>query len=275
MKKDATFNFDVSREGIEARLEEMGQKLERMRGLYESFFMGIERSPPDVLRREVNRQILEMQQVPINNASLRFRYHALTQRWVLLITYWNRTLREIEAGTFSRDLAKAKRRMAQKGTSTVTLAEALAMGIPANRAKAFVAHQQAAQERSAAATRARNAAATPTPAPLTEPPALAEAAGAKPAPPAPQVTSGPSGGPPPIPLPGLSEAEMQDVYRRYLEAHQKAGKTEPAPSMSKLRERLAKQIPLILSASNCSRVRLEIAAEDGKVRLRAWPVTAK
>jgi hypothetical protein len=68
---------------------------------------------------------------------------------------------------------------------------------------------------------------------------------------------------------------MQDVYRRYLEAHQKAGKTEPAPSMSKLRERLAKQIPLILSASNCSRVRLEIAAEDGKVRLRAWPVTAK
>ena len=275
MKKEATFNSDVSREGIEARLNEMGQKLERMRGLYESFFMGIERSPPDVLRREVNRQILEMQQVPINNASLRFRYHALTQRWILLITYWNRTLREIEAGTFSRDLAKAKRRMAQKGTSTVTLAEALAMGIPANRAKAFVAHQQAAQERNAAATRARDGATSATPAPIAEPPALAEAAGAKPAPPVPQVTSGPSGGPPPIPLPGLSEAEMQDVYRRYLEAHQKAGKTEPAPSMSKLRERLAKQIPLILSANNCSRVRLEIAAEDGKVRLRAWPVTEK
>jgi hypothetical protein len=45
--------------------------------------------------------------------------------------------------------------------------------------------------------------------------------------------------------------------------------------MSKLRERLAKQIPLILSANNCSRVRLDIAAEDGKVRLRAWPVTEK
>jgi hypothetical protein len=255
VKKETTFNFDVSREGIEARLEEMGQKLERLRGLYESFFMGIERSPPDVLRRDLNRQILEMQQLPISNASLRFRYHALTQRWVLLITYWNRTLREIEAGTFSRDLAKAKRRMAQKGTSTVTLAEALAMGIPASRAKAFVAHQQATQERNAAA-RAKDAAATPTPAPITEPPALAEAA-------------------PPIPLPGLSEAEMEDVYRRYLAAHQKAGRTEPAPSMSKLRERLAKQIPLILSANNCSRVRLDIAAEDGKVRLRAWPVTEK
>jgi hypothetical protein len=253
VKKEATFNFDVSREGIEARLEQMAQKLERMRGLYESFFMGIERSPPDVLRREVNRQIIEMQQVPINNASLRFRYHALTQRWILLITYWNRTLREIEAGIFSRDLAKAKRRMAQKGTSTVTLAEALAMGIPANRAKAFVAHQQATQERNAAA-RAKDAATGAAPAPMAGPPAVAEDA---------------------IPLPGLSEAEMQDVYRRYLEAHQQAGATAPAPSMSRLRERLAKQLPQILSANNCSRVRLDIAAEDGKVRLRAWPVTEK
>jgi len=36
-------------------------------------------------------------------------------------------MREIEAGTFSRDLAKAKRHMASKGTSAVTLEEALAM----------------------------------------------------------------------------------------------------------------------------------------------------
>jgi hypothetical protein len=274
VKKEATFNFDVSREGIEARLEEMSQKLERMRGLYESFFMGIERSPPDVLRREVNRQILEMQQVPITNASLRFRYHALTQRWVLLITYWNRTLREIEAGTFSRDLAKAKRRMAQKGTSTVTLAEALAMGIPANRAKAFVAHQQAALERQAAATRPRTSAPGAAPAQVAGSPAHPEAAGPKAAPSPPPATA-PSSAPPPVPLPGLSEAEMQDVYRRYLEAHQKSGTTGPAPTMSKLRQRLSKQLPQILSAHNCSRVRLDIAAEDGKVRLRAWPVTGK
>jgi hypothetical protein len=45
--------------------------------------------------------------------------------------------------------------------------------------------------------------------------------------------------------------------------------------MSKLRQSLAKQIPQILSANKCSRVRLEIAAEDGKVRLRAWPVKDK
>jgi len=261
VKKAPVATFDTSREGIEARIEEMERKLERMRGLYESFFMGIERSPPEVLRRDVNRQILEMQQVTISNSSLRFRYQALTQRWVLLITYWNRTMREIEAGTFSRDLAKAKRHMASKGTSAVTLEEALAMGIPASRAKAFVAHQQATQERRAAAAQLKAGAKGAAPAQDPGSPAQAEGS-------TPQATTEP----PPLPLPGLSEADMQDAYRRYSEAHKQVGTAEPPPSLSKLRQRLAKQLPQILSANNCSRVRLEIAVDDGKVRLRAWPV---
>ncbi len=65
---------------------------------------------------------------------------------------------------------------------------------------------------------------------------------------------------------------MQDAYRRYLEAHQKVGTAGPPPPLDKLRRSLAKQLPQILSANNCSRVRLEIAVDDGKVRLRAWPV---
>jgi len=271
VKKGPVFSFEISRDAIDARLTEMERKLERMRGLYESFFMGIERSPPEVVRRDLNRQILEMQQVPISNASLRFRYQALTQRWVLLITYWNRTMREIEAGTFSRDLAKAKRHMAQTGTSAVTLEEALAMGIPEKRAKAFVAHQQAELSRRASKAQTKAAATSAAPAQAAGSPAPAGGPEAKVAPPAPEAASEESEGPPP-PLPGLAEAEMQDAYRRYLEAHQKTGAANPPPSMNRLRRRLAKQLPQVLSANNCSRVRLEIAVDDGKVHLRAWPV---
>ena len=43
-----------------------------------------------------------MQQIPIGNASMRFRFQTLLQRWVLMTTYWNRTLREIESGTLPR-----------------------------------------------------------------------------------------------------------------------------------------------------------------------------
>lgn len=266
MKKGPVFSFDISREGIEARLEEMGRKLERMRGLYESFFMGIERSPPNVLRRELNRQILEMQQVPIGNASLRFRYQALTQRWVLLTTYWNRTMREIESGTLSRDLAKARRRMSQKGGAALTLEEALAMGIPASRAKAFVARQQMDFER-----RAKSGGGTPEAVSLSVTGEVAVMANPYPG----RAPGSPPPLPPPIPLPGLGEADLQESYRRYVEAHSKLGVSKPPPSLEKMRERLAKQLPQVLEANRCSRVRLEVAIDGDKVRLRAWPIVDK
>jgi hypothetical protein len=133
-----------TQESIEARIGEMERKLDRLRGLYESFFMGIERAPPNVARRDMNRLILEMQQEPIGNASLRFRFQSMIQRWVLMTAYWNRTLREIESGTYRRDVARAQRHLAEKGRA-LTEQEAIAIGIPAGRAKAFVERQQKMQ----------------------------------------------------------------------------------------------------------------------------------
>ena len=84
-----------SAEAITARLEEMERKVDRLRALYETFFSGIERQPPNAPRRELNRLVLEMQQIQIRNAALRFRFQSLSQKWTLMTTYWNRTLREI------------------------------------------------------------------------------------------------------------------------------------------------------------------------------------
>src|SRR5688572_28903654 len=118
----------------------MERKLDRLRVLYENFFMGVDRVPPNVSRRELNRLFVELQQVPIPRATMRFRFQTLLQRWVLLTTYWNRTMREIEAGTYRRDLNKASRHLAARG-GAITEAEAVRLGIPAHRAKAFVARQ--------------------------------------------------------------------------------------------------------------------------------------
>src|SRR4051794_36766693 len=115
--------------------------MERLRTLYESFFLGVERQPPNVPRREMNRLMLELQQDPISNSSMRFRFQTLMQRWVLFTAYWNRTLREIEAGTYRRDVARAQRHLAEKG-GVMTEQEAINIGIPAVRAKAFVERQQ-------------------------------------------------------------------------------------------------------------------------------------
>ena len=227
-------------DSIEGRVGEMERKLDRLRGLYESFFMGVERAPPNVARREMNRLILEMQQEPISNASLRFRFQAVIQRWVLMTAYWNRTLREIESGTYRRDIARAQRHLAEKGRA-LTEEEAIAIGIPASRAKAFVGRQQRLES-----LRAGRSGRSSDAMPAVTPPAAA--------------------------IPGVTDLEVQAVYRRYREAHQQAHDPRPPLTLDKIRDRLRTQIPRVLAEKSCRRVSLDVAIEDGKVRLKAWPV---
>ena len=272
MKKAGAFTFQLTREGIEARLGEMEKKMDRLRSMYESYFMGMERVPPNTPRRDMNRMMLEMQQVVIGNSALRFRFQSLSQKWVLQITYWNRTMREIEAGTFRRDLARTQRHLSERG-GMISEEEAIALGIPKNRVKAFVAHQQ------------RLASKRPTGEHRAMPAAAAE-------PQVPAVPASPRVGPPPIPasarrspnpdvavpahaappaLAGLADGDFEGAYGSYMEAHRKLGIEAQAVTKEKLRQRLGKQLPRILAEQQCARVRLEIAVEDGKVRLRAWP----
>ena len=196
------------------------------------------------------------------------RLQALTQKWVLHTTYWNRTMREIEAGTCRRDVARAQRHLAERG-GVITEEEAIALGIPKSRVKAFVArHQRPGANRPGTATPPAPATAT---APKSGPPPLGARGG------------GQGAGPPPVPtraggvqptlpsLPGLSDRDFEGAYQRYLDAHRKLGMEEQAMPKEKMHSRLGKQLPKILDEKNCDRVRLEIAVEDGKVRLRAWP----
>jgi hypothetical protein len=267
VKKGPAFSFAITREGIEARLGEMEKKMDRLRSLYESFFMGMERIPPDTLRREVNRMMLEMQQVVIGSASLRFRFQALSQKWVLQTTYWNRTLREIEAGTYRRDVARTQRHLAERG-GMITEEEALALGIPKSRVKAFVARQQRdALKRSslnvtAAAPNPAAATAAPAPPPARPGPPPVPGSAARGAAPAAAQTDT---------LPGVSDHDFEGAYQRYLRAHQELGIEAKAVPREKMRSRLGKQLPKVLEEQRCARIRLEIAVEDGKVRLKAWP----
>ena len=242
MKKAGAFTFQITREGIEARLGEMEKKMDRLRSMYESYFMGMERTPPNTPRRDMNRMMLEMQQVMISNSSLRFRFQSLSQKWVLQITDWNRTMREIEAGTFRRDVARTQRHLAERG-GIITEEEALALGIPKNRVKAFVArHQRIASKKPSGEHRA-----------MPSPDGVSPAVPAVPA------------------LAGLADGDFESAYQNYMDAHRKLGIEAQAVSKEKLRQRLGKQLPRILEAQGCQRVRLEIAVDDGKVRVRAWP----
>jgi hypothetical protein len=236
-------------ESMDARLEEMGRKMERLRALYESFFMGSERAPPNVPRRELNRLMLEMQQTKINNATMRFRFQSLQQRWVLYTTYWNRNLQEIEAGTYRRDLERARRHITARG-GTISEQEALALGIPANRVKAFIGRQTRATARSSGAAAAEAAT------------AAAQAASAAPEPPAAAL--------PPArpPASRLGAEQLAAFYRKYAEAHQRAVGTPPKVTAEQLRGKLEK----LLEGQSFERVELDVSVDNGKIRVRAKPV---
>jgi hypothetical protein len=248
-------------ESIEARLEDMERKLDRLRALYESFFMGTERVPPNVPRRELNRLVTEMQQVPIGNAMLRFRFQSLLQRWVMLTTYWNRTMREIEAGTYTRDLAKAHRHLAAR-SGPMSEEEARRLGIPASRVKAFVGRQQklSASRAQAAADQAGGE----TPAVPAERPAPRTDA-------SPGSTAAAGAGDPRPPIPGLAAGDLEAFYDRFVAAHQSAVGSPPKATLDQMRAKLQSELPKLLGDKG-GRVVLDVEVADGKVRLKARPV---
>ena len=99
---------------VAAHLAELEQSLERVRAAYEGYFLGLERRSPESARQQLHHRLLEMQSVTIVNTALRFRSQTLMQRFTQLAGHWNRTMREIEAGTYRRDVLKTERHLAAR-----------------------------------------------------------------------------------------------------------------------------------------------------------------
>ncbi|MCB9661636.1 MAG: hypothetical protein H6726_28580 [Sandaracinaceae bacterium] len=95
--------FDVTLKDLETRLD-------RLKALYEMYFQGIERIEPSVPRKQVDRIFELLRREQPRSTHLRFRYQSLLQRYTTLQTYWRRITRQIEEGTYKRDIQRLKRK---------------------------------------------------------------------------------------------------------------------------------------------------------------------
>ncbi|HEV8322870.1 MAG TPA: hypothetical protein VG389_14755, partial [Myxococcota bacterium] len=77
---------------LEEELNELDGKIERLRILYEQFFIGVEKMEPIVLRKDVERTVRKLTQVNINNTGLRFRFQNQQQRMQVFAVHWGRVL---------------------------------------------------------------------------------------------------------------------------------------------------------------------------------------
>ena len=95
---------------IEIQVHELEERVDRLRAIYEQYFMGYEKLEPTVPRKDVDRRFVQLRKANIRNTALRFRFNVVTQKFNTYAMYWTRICRQIEEGTFKRHIQRANRR---------------------------------------------------------------------------------------------------------------------------------------------------------------------
>ena len=113
---------------LDIAIDELETRVERLRALYEQFFMGIEKIPPLVVQKDVDRRLYQLRRAQIRNTARRFKLQNIIQRYNTFQQYWMRILREIENGTYRRHVLRAERTMGNAGL--LTAAERKRQGLP-------------------------------------------------------------------------------------------------------------------------------------------------
>jgi hypothetical protein len=95
-------------------LDELDEAMTALQVLYEKYFLGIDRRPPDQERKRVSSKMRELKEQMIRNTALKFRINTMFAKLLSFERMWDRTLREIEEGTYKRDVFKAKLHMKER-----------------------------------------------------------------------------------------------------------------------------------------------------------------
>ena len=257
-------------------LKELENKIERLKVLYEQYFMGIEKMEPQVARKEVTRAMLTLQQQYIRNTAMRFKFNTMLQKWQIYITYWNRVLREIENGTYVRHLQKAKRKAEKEGRELPAEMRFDKIRPPSGT---FSLDEETKDPPPGKFLDIDAGTSGKPPAPAKHDfdleevfETLAPSESKKAKPPAP-----PAAKPPPPPraamlpkIPGMNEQELRSLHQRYVDA-QKASGAAASVKYETLVNSLAKQVPNVLAKPGVKGVRFDVTVENGKPILKAIP----
>lgn len=93
------------------KLNEIDRALSALHKTFEQYFLGFERLAPDQERQQLRRDLLALRSNSGQlNTAIKFRLNTLWQRFVTYDQLWNRTLKQIEDGTYRRDVQRAKRK---------------------------------------------------------------------------------------------------------------------------------------------------------------------
>jgi len=108
--------------GIPEDIDILETKIARLKIDYEQYFLRVVKKQPIQMRTEVDRLVSSYHGRVINNSSQKFRLNNLVAKYNSYRTYWTRTLRAIEEGTYHRQAEGAEGGMGNGiGGSTAAL----------------------------------------------------------------------------------------------------------------------------------------------------------
>jgi hypothetical protein len=218
----------VNAEELDLALEELENRLERLRALYEQYFLGFEKIEPAVARKDVDRRIYLLRREKIRNTGKRFKLQTLIQRYNTFQQYWQRICREIENGTYKRHVLRAERQLSKDQQLTIAARRRFGKSLPPPALEAAAAADAASSLPPTGEEPPTNiiprAPGTPTPTFTDEP---ATAAFRKPAP----ITATP---PEVKPSPRPSKYESLDLDMGFLGSWAPPPKPVPIPDRAKM-----------------------------------------
>jgi hypothetical protein len=78
---------------------------------YEQFFMGLEKKPPLRQHEELKKRLNHFRARPHRAVAVKFRVGSLHQKFQTYERLWERTLKEIENGTYTRDVMRVRKKL--------------------------------------------------------------------------------------------------------------------------------------------------------------------
>lgn len=249
-------------------IDELEQSIDKLKIRYEQYFMGLERFEPLKQRRAVSRAIRYLRSQVIGNTAQKFRFRMLLQRFTTYQSHWNRTQRQIEEGTYRRDLARMQRDLKKKGVDAPDLMKARNAG---EVEAALTKYMKAVEEKERQASK-------------------------QPGPAEPVVAASPSGSyqkkkatPPPLPPEAVGaragdegkasrgngsrtpDPRLRRVYDAYIAARRRTGEPIKGLTFDKMMKSIHKQMPKIQKKHGSREVEFSVEVRQGKAVLKAAP----
>jgi hypothetical protein len=114
LASDSSASHQLPQEKLAEEIDELEEALTNLQVLYEKYFLGIDRRAPEQERKQVSTRMRELRTTLVKNTGLKFRIQTQFAKLIAFERMWDRTLREMEEGTYKRDVFKAKLRKAQE-----------------------------------------------------------------------------------------------------------------------------------------------------------------